>query len=268
MATLTFHANNLTAKGSVATAYDDDPSLVQHTMGSGIGFFGGGFGISVPVSQYQDSSYVTNGAGTSSGVKLNNTKFASASGLTHNGTSVTDNTSGIPNWYAPLNIRFTHSEAVATQNCKLRIFDRNDISKHASGVTTKVLEVRHPHALETHQFNPGSETVPAAGSGALAHRGLGTDYSWQEYDPTDGGVPPDMTFTASPGMSGLNTVAGEVLPSANYAGPGADPYFNWKTNEGPAHRTTRHDWYVALSASPQSIGSKTDYGLYFTLEYL
>jgi hypothetical protein len=30
----------------------------------------------------------------------------------------------------------------------------------------------------------------------------------------------------------------------------------------------RHDWYVALSAEPNTIGSKTQYGLYFTLEYL
>ena len=30
----------------------------------------------------------------------------------------------------------------------------------------------------------------------------------------------------------------------------------------------RHDWYVALTASPNSIGSKSQYGLYVTLEYL
>lgn len=31
---------------------------------------------------------------------------------------------------------------------------------------------------------------------------------------------------------------------------------------------TRHDWYLGLSASPDSIGSKTLYGLYCELEYL
>lgn len=31
---------------------------------------------------------------------------------------------------------------------------------------------------------------------------------------------------------------------------------------------TQHDWYVALSASPTTIGSKTAYGLYVSLEYL
>ena len=30
----------------------------------------------------------------------------------------------------------------------------------------------------------------------------------------------------------------------------------------------QHDWYVALSASPISIGSKTDFALYFSVEYL
>lgn len=31
---------------------------------------------------------------------------------------------------------------------------------------------------------------------------------------------------------------------------------------------TRHDWYLAISASPDSIGSKNNYGLYVSLEYL
>jgi len=34
------------------------------------------------------------------------------------------------------------------------------------------------------------------------------------------------------------------------------------------HEDTRHDWYVALSAKPDSIGSKTLYGMYVSLEYL
>ena len=31
---------------------------------------------------------------------------------------------------------------------------------------------------------------------------------------------------------------------------------------------TQHDWYIALSSSPISIGSKTEFGLYFSVEYL
>lgn len=242
MAAITFHANieNIAATG--------DPTLINHTAGSGLGFYGGGFGISVPVGAYQDSTYVTNSNGTASGIKVNNTKFGSVSGVSHNGGLEIDN-EDMPNYYAPLNVRFTHSEAVRVQNCKLRIFDRNDIDNLASGVTTKVYEVRHPHPLAQDDANAGD----------LAHRGS-ADNAWQEFDPEDAQF--DMSMTSSPGMSGLNTIAGETLPGL-YTGS-----YNWLTNEGSAHEASRHDWYIALSASPDSIGSKTDYGLYFTCEYL
>lgn len=52
-----------------------------------------------------------------------------------------------------------------------------------------------------------------------------------------------LTCHASPGVSGLS-------PS------------------GSSTSSTQHDWYFALSASPSSIGSKTDFGLYFSVEYL
>lgn len=52
-----------------------------------------------------------------------------------------------------------------------------------------------------------------------------------------------MTLTSSPGMSGLRP-------------------------NGPNTTDTSHDWYVTLSASPNSIGSKTQYGLYVSLEFL
>ncbi len=243
MADIKFYANETSIAGGA------DATEIKHTSGSGLGFFGGGFGISVPVGQYQDSTFVTNGDGTSSGIRVKNTKWSSASGASPNGGSEVG-LSGVPNYYAPLNVRFTHTEAVRVQNCKLRIFDRNDISKQASGVTTKVFETRHPHPIESHN----------AMSGSLALRGI-TGYAWTEFDPTESMS--DLDFTPSPGMSGLNTSAADTLPSGL-----SDGTINWLTNEGTAHQTTRHDWYVAMSASPDSIGSKTQYGLYFTLEYL
>lgn len=242
MASITFHVNNF---GAAATG---DPTLISHSVGSGLGFYGGGFGISVPVGSYNDTTYVTNANGTTEGVRANNTKYTSASGLSFNGGSAINN-SGTPNYYAPLRIRFEHSSAVRTQNVKLRIFDRNDISKQASGVTTQVYEVRHPHPTY-------GDTATA---GALDHRGI-ANHSWQEYDPADSMF--DMTLTPSPGVSGLNTIAGETLPT------GDGTYYNWMTNEGSAHESKWHDWYLAVSASPDSIGSKTDYAMYFTCEYL
>ena len=239
MAAITFHVNGFSA------AATDDASLINHTAGSGLGFFGNGFGLSVPVGQYQESTFVSNSNGTASGVKASNTKFASVSGTIHNGNAEDDN-EHLPNYYAPLNIRFTHDEAVRVQNCKLRIFDRNDIDNMASGVTTKVYELRHPNGV-------------ANASYALAHRGRGT-HDWYEFDPEEDMT--DMLFTSSPGVSGLNTSAGDSLPASNSDGT------NYVYKEGTAHEAERHDWYVALSASPDSIGSKTQYGLYFTLEYL
>lgn len=63
------------------------------------------------------------------------------------------------------------------------------------------------------------------------------DTTWR----TPGGTGVVQPLTPSPGMSGL-------FPN------------------GPA--VLRHDWYMAISASPDTIGSKTQYGLYAQLEYL
>ncbi len=243
MATITFHAN------AFAAASSNDGTLIEHTAGSGLGFYGDGFGLSVPVGQYQDNTYISNSNGTASGIKVGNTKYMSVSGASHNGGTTLDN-EAMPNYYAPLNVRFSHSEGVRVQNCKLRIFDRNDIANQASGVTTQVYEIRHPHPVE----------VNNEGSGALTLRGRST-HDWEEFDPELDQL--DMDFTSSPGISGLNTSAGDTLPAE-----ASDGFLNWNTNEGAAHKAERHDWYIALSASPDSIGSKTDYGLYFTLEYL
>ena len=243
MAAIEFYANlELAATG-------DDPTLIRHDKGSGIGFYGAGFGISVAVGQNQESTFVTDSAGTDQGIKLSNTRYVSATGVSHNNNTAIFN-SGMPNYYAPLNVRFTHEgDPVKVQNCKMRIFDRNDIAKHASGVNTYVYEVRHPHPIYS------------TGVNALVHRGEFNDHEWKEYDPAGPGTDPgnsmfDTTFTPSPGVSGTNS---EISDQNK---PGV------LTTIGDSHESLRHDWYVALSASPDSIGSKTDYGLYFTCEYL
>ena len=233
MADIKFYAN------SVTIAATGEPDLIAHGVGSGVGMYGAGFGVSVPVGQKQDTTFVTNANGTASGIKLNNTKYSSISGVSHNGGSEIDNES-MPNYYSPIRIRFSHTEAVRVQNCKFRIFDRNDITQHASGVTTYVYEVRHPGGV--------------AGTGdALAHRGE-TLHDWKEYDSNDAMF--DVTFTSSPGTSGTNGVASDSAKT------------NVLTTDGAAHESLTHDWYPALSCSPDSIGSKTDYAGYFTCEYL
>jgi len=239
MASIKFYAN---IAGIAATG---DPTLINHGAGSGLGLFGAGYGISVPVGQWQESTWVTNANGTATDqYQLNNTKFTSVSGVSFNGGAEIQNWK-VPNYYAPLKLSFVHDTAVRVQNCKLRIFDRNDITQPASGVTTKVYEVRHPNG-----------STSASG---LAHRGI-NNHSWVEYDAM--GPMFDMILTSSPGLSGLNTVAGETVP-ANESG-----FISWNTQLGAALQSNKHDWYLMLSSSPDSIGSKTNYAAYFTCEYL
>jgi hypothetical protein len=66
-----------------------------------------------------------------------------------------------------------------------------------------------------------------------------------------------MLLTNSPGVSGRNTNISDTNTDLGYI-----------SRSGNALESTRHDWYVALSSEPNQIGSKRDYGLYFTAEYL
>lgn len=241
MAQINFYAN---VAGNAGT---DSASGIAHTLGSGVGFYGSAFGVSVPVGSQQSSTWTTNDTGTIEGVQLNNTAQATIGDSSTFGTVSVNNLTAIdldklPNYLCPLNIRFTHDEAVKVQNCKLRIFDRNSITNQASGVTTYVWEARHPST---------SQSVTQ-----LSHRGRPEDEKyWHTFDPVD--AMGDMLFTASPGMSGLNTNTTD-----------SDTNLGYTSTEGVTHVSDRHDWYVALSSEPQSIGSKTAYGLYFSVEYL
>lgn len=239
MAEITFYAN-ITGQGAGANG-----ELINHSAGSGIGFYGSNFGVSVPIGTKQSTTFVTDSVGASQGSQLNNTTMVTSGDSITRGTVSINGASSVnldrlPNYLCPLNIRFTHSESVRVQNCKLRIFDRNNIDNHASGVVTYVYESRHPASTQA--------------VSNLSHRGRSPD-SWYEFDSLDAMT--DMTLTASPGMSGLNTNAQDTNPALGYS-----------TQNGSLHESPRHDWYVALSSEPVTVGSKTQYGLYFSLEYL
>lgn len=255
MAEIKFYANTLAGQ----------QEAINHTVGSGIGFYGSSHGVSVPIGSQQDTTFVTDAGGTAQGTALQNTKYSNNNdnrGLSpgqvlpkvHGSVITLDK---LPNDYCPLNIRFTHNTAVKTQNCKLRIFDRNSIDTHAVDVVTYAYEARHP-----------SSEVNSEGQ--LAHRAPGVSNSkWFIFEKdyrndgaifgADEQVPiEDMPFTNSPGISGLNTIDTDNTLAGI---PGA-------TKQGSSHRSTRHDWFVALSSEPVTIGSKTSYGLYFSVEYL
>lgn len=199
--------------------YAGENFAINDLGGSGLGFYGDGFGSSVPVGSYQSRTFITDSTGANQGAEVDNVKWTHANSgiLGQAGSSV--NLNQIPNYLATLNIRFTHTSAVKTQNAKVRIYDRTSIDNPASGVTTKVAEIIHPLITQT-----------AVGSG---------DTAWI----TPGGSATVVDLVASPGTSGNS-------PSGT------------NTTE------TQHDWFVAISASPDSIGAKTQFALYFTTEYL
>lgn len=191
---------------------------ISNLSGSGLGFYGAGFGYSVAVGSYNDTTFITNGAGTSQGPQCNNVKYMNiGSGIINSASSGVPLVS-VPNYLAH-NIRFTHTSAVKTQNAKVYVYDRQSTSNNPSGVLCKFAEIIHP----------GLTQVPT-GSGSTV---------WQT--PTGSSVV--MSLTSSPGLSGLSP-------------------------NGPSTTDMNHDWYYILSASPSSIGSKTDFGLLFSVEYL
>jgi hypothetical protein len=243
MADIKFYANIIGSTGGT------DGELISHAAGSGLGFYGSTFGVSVPVGSQQTTTYVTNALGTNQGSRLHNTAMSTTGSSSVKGTVIVDGATAInldvlPNYLCPLNIRFSHSSPVKVQNCKLRIFDRNNIANHASGVATYVFEARHPSTLQVLNSQPVTN---------LSHRGR-TDNSWYEFDAS--GSMSDMIFTSSPGASGKNSNTSDVN----------SPNLGHLTTDGPTHQSTRHDWYLALSSEPVTIGSKTQYGLYFTAE--
>lgn len=237
MAEIKFYANIKDGSG--------DGQLINHSAGSGIGFYGAGFAISVPVGSKQTTTWVTDATGANEGAQLNNTTYVTSGNAGTAGTvaangSTPINLDRLPNYLCPLNVRFTHSETVKVQNCKLRIFDRDNIANPATGVVTYIYEARHPATSQS--------------LGNLSHRGR-NDSSWYEFDPLEGMS--DMPITASPGVSGTNTNSQDTSTALGYL-----------TNQGSLNSSLRHDWYLALSSEPVTIGSKTQYGLYFTVEYL
>ena len=224
---------------------------INNLSGSGLGFFGGSFGQSVQLNSFQDTTYITNGNGSTNGGAGNNVKYSTDAKAFAGGIVPATGLKYIPNEKASLNVRFTNDTAVRTQNCKLRIFDRVNKDHAASGVITRVAELLHP-----------STSYSVEGSG---------DTTWWGSSTHDGSDA-QGTYAGSSNPSnrlptGTNTVGGSgiFVPLAQSPGPSGYYSGNGSANTG---QYTQHDWYVGLTASPDSIGSKTQYGLYVELEYL
>lgn len=198
-----------------------DEFHVTNLTGSGLGFYGAGFGQSVNVGEYQDTTFITNSNGTVEGAQVNNVKYLNTMsgiiGSAESGVLLTQ----IPNYLATLNIRFTNDSPVKVQNCKLRIYDRSNINNDPSGVLCRVAELIHPDITQNNNGSGSTEWSNVHGSGSI------------------------LTVSPSPGMSGL------------FAGDGTSSVYT----------DLRHDWFISLSQSPNTVGSKTS-ALYFSCEYL
>lgn len=207
----------------------EDIALVN-LANSGLGFYGnGGFGASVQVGEWQGRTFITNAAGTAEGPEVDNCKHLNITGVILGQSGSGIKLNQIPNYLATLNVRFTNDLAVRVQNATFRIYDRASPSNPATGVTTAVYEVSHPGSGQTPDGSGGPGTPTSGGQ-----------HAWY-YFPATGASP--MAITASPGTEGLRPSGSNTVD-------------------------TRHDWYFAISSSPDSAGSKTQYGAYVSLEFL
>jgi len=227
---------------------------ISNINGSGLGFFGGSFGQSVELDTFQTATFVTDGQGQTQGPAVKNCKYLNAASGIVNGASEGTGLQYIPNKEATLNLRFTDASLRLITNAEVRIYDRVDIDFPASGVRTRIAELIHPSDLLTVQ-----------GSG---------DSRWWG-DPLHTADLPAIhtTYAASPNQSARlaknvhdeYTVGGSgiIVPLAN--SPGISGFYAQDGNDGIS--AVQHDWYLAISAAPNTIGNKTQYGLYFSLEY-
>ena len=226
-------------------------TAINNLSGSGLGFFGGSFGQSVQINNFQDTTFITDGNGTNNGGAGNNVKYSTDTKAFAAGVVPATGLLYIPNEKATLNIRFSNDSAVRTQNCKLRIFDRVNKAHPASGVITRVCELLHP-----------SNSYSIEGSGDSTWFGSSTHTGSDAQGTYNASANPSSRLPA-----GTNTVGGSgvFVPLAQSPGPSGLYAGNGSANTGQYYQ---HDWYVGITASPDSIGSKTQYGLYVELEYL
>ena len=306
------------------------PTL-ETLSGSGLGFFGATAGSSVQIGSHQDSTYVSNGDGSSTTSQTNNVKFVAdtfpsgmcevdALGSPYGPVGL----SGVKSYESTLGIRFGHDTAVKTQNVQLRIYDRANINYPASGVNTKVAEVVNFNGSTYNNQGAGGTGSSAVGSGDAFWWGepwpselvtknywtnsLGTKFynglstsaavngdarlgNVTDDDETVGGSGVVVPLLDSPGSGqrGLDEVTGSegmIWPkwtqyinststqntwygtSGKVAFNDGSTAGNLTKNQGGTGYHTHHTWAVALSASPLNIGSKEQFGLYVSLEYL
>jgi hypothetical protein len=186
--------------------------------GRGLGFFGTqGSGSTIPVDDWNSTTYVVQGDPWNPVAQVNNITYQSAnSGLIQSEVSL--HLTGIPNYQATLNVRFENDTAVNVINARCNLYDGEDLDTPPVGWNARLAEIVHPGRLQD-LTGEGDGSWHVASTGEM------------------------ISLVGNPGLSGASY--GRFL----YDG------------------ASRHDWYLAMSVSPDQIGSKTA-GLNVYLEYL
>lgn len=194
--------------------------------GSGLGFYGANFGTSVAVGAFQDTTFLTNSVGTASGQGVSNTK---------------PDSNDLTKFYHPA---FGASSVPLTrmQNKHATINIRVENSSVITLTNNKIYiyDRNSIYNAPTGVSCYLAEIIRHNGSVFSASDGKG-DTTWQ-LTSGSGAV---LSLTPSPGNSG--------------SGAWNDP-----VNGGTGD--VRHDFYVAIGATPNSIGSKL-FALYYSGEY-
>jgi hypothetical protein len=112
-----------------------------------LGFFGAGFGYSIRVGEYNNTSYATTDDGVTNHGQVPNLRYANSSGAYVASEAVATELLEVQNSEATLRIRLTTDSAVRTQNTSFRAFDRTSINNNPSGVTVYAAEINKPSAL-------------------------------------------------------------------------------------------------------------------------
>jgi hypothetical protein len=203
-------------------------TLVTLPAGSGLGFYGTVFGASVQVAYYQDTTFITSANGTVNGGTTNNLK------------------------------------------CDRTALGQDDVIWNGSvvpamDILTKVpnlsgtLNVRFTYddPVQTQQgkvwiYDRSTKTQGASGV---------TCYAAQIVNPS--GAPGDMVGSGDANWVLASSGAGSGASVTLWNSPGVSGgMYNVPNQSG-----VQHDWYLGMSASPNSIGSKEAFGIYVELEY-
>lgn len=304
------------------------------TNGSGLGFYGATFGTSVPLNQYQQSTFLTSADGSAEGAAglnlaciPNSTDVIASSCIPQlvNSPVKLINVNGSN---STLTIEFTNDTPVYVQNAQLRIYDRNySINNPASGVNTKVCEIVNfaGKAYSAWYTDPGNDTTTNCGSGDALWWGAAWPsgfmygapditqrpyyqnsvgvkfYNFTDYDllvnnsgnrdsrlvgiagaqATVGGTGIIVPLFDNPGTGGQGLISTGLRPKFTQyinttsqvsnlgLAAGVNGTGDWLPyTYGGTGASMTHTWRVGISASPYQIGSKTNYAMYVSLEYL